>query len=179
MGRLKNAVLFSVKGLSVKLLERNSVSLAGLGRISPKAELITRNNGVIEMGKYVYVFDYASLSCDGGKMTIEEHVGINRSVILRCHGRIKIGSGTLLGPNVCVFDHNRKFGLDGLHDDYSVGSVEIGKNCWLGANVTVLKNTRIGDGCVIGAGCVVSGEIPAHSIVTGNRELTIRPIEQR
>ena len=177
--RIINAVGYAVKGLGLKIFSHNSVKIDGLGRISPKAEVITRNNGVIEIQKSVYIFNYACISSDGGKLTIEEHVGLNRGVLVRCHGKITIGSGTLLGPNVTVFDHNRKFSPEGVSREYSVGSVEIGKGCWIGANVTILKNTRIGEGCVIGAGSVVSGDIPAHSIVTSSRELEIRPIERR
>lgn len=179
MGRIKNAISYAVKGLCLKLFSHKSISFDGLGHFSCKAELITKNNGIIEMQDYVYIPDRASISVDGGTLKIGAHVGINRDMILRCHGRIEIGSGTSFGPYVCMFDHNHKFNAEGVSDDYSVGSIEIGENCWIGANVTILKNTKIGDGCIIGAGCVVSGDIPAHSLVTSNRDLVIRPIENR
>lgn len=59
------------------------------------------------------------------------------------------------------------------------GGVSIGNGTWVGANVTILKNTRIGENCVIGAGTVISGVIPDHSIVTGGRNIDIVPIKPR
>lgn len=55
----------------------------------------------------------------------------------------------------------------------------IGNGTWVGANVTILKGTVIGEKCVIGAGTVVSGMIPPHSIAKSGRELEIVPIEKR
>ena len=179
MIRLIQAALFLIKGLCLKLFSRKSVLIDGVGRISMKAEFLTRNGGVIEVGKNVRVCEGASISADGGRITLGEKVFLNRGVILRCHGRIEIGEGTLFAPNVSLFDHNHRFDVGGVCDGYSVGSIKIGKKCWIGANATILKNTQIGDGCVIGAGCVVSGVIPAHSLVTSNRDLLVRPIEPR
>ena len=55
--------------------------------------------------------------------------------------------------------------------------VNIGKDCWFGANVVVCPGVNIGDNCVIGAGSVVTRDIPANSFAAGNpcrviRELT-------
>ena len=53
----------------------------------------------------------------------------------------------------------------------------IGDNCWIGAGVIILKGTNIGEGSIIGAGCIIKGVIPPHSIVTMNRQLSIREIK--
>lgn len=45
--------------------------------------------------------------------------------------------------------------------------VTIGDNCWIAGNVTILAGSKIGSGCVIGVGSVVSGEIPDHSVAYG------------
>lgn len=57
-------------------------------------------------------------------------------------------------------------------------SVHIGNNCWLCANVTVLPGVTIGDGCVIGAGSVVTHSIPPHSFAAGNPCRVIREITE-
>lgn len=62
---------------------------------------------------------------------------------------------------------------------YKHGAVVIEKGCWIASNVIILRNTHIGEGCVIGAGACVKGVIPPHSLVTSDRELNIVPIEKR
>ncbi|MBR4727012.1 MAG: acyltransferase, partial [Clostridia bacterium] len=152
MIRLFHIILYTIKGLLLKLSLRGSLRMNGVGRIAMSAKITTSNNGSIELGQGVRVCAHAKLSADGGKLTIGENVGINPNMILHCHGRITIGDGTLFAPNVCIYDHNHRFDENGLAEGYSVGSIEIGRNCLIGVNVTILKNTKIGDGCVIGAG---------------------------
>lgn len=75
------------------------------------------------------------------------------------------------------FDNDHRFSAKhGVSQEHITAPVTIGAHCWLGANVTILRGTQIGDNCVIGAGCVVKGSIPAGSLVTQSRELNIRPI---
>lgn len=52
-------------------------------------------------------------------------------------------------------------------------------HCWVASNAVILKGADIGDNCVIGAGCVVKGTIPAGSLVTLENGQKIRPIEKR
>ncbi len=83
-------------------------------------------------------------------------------------GKIIIESGTICGENVKMYDHNHRFkDRNSLikEQGYSIGIIKIGKNCWIGSNVTILKDTHIGDNCVIGAGSVISGYIPSGTIV--------------
>ena len=56
--------------------------------------------------------------------------------------------------------------------------VVIGDDCWFGANVVVCPGVTIGEGCVIGAGSVVTRDIPAHSFAAGSPARVIRPITE-
>ena len=49
----------------------------------------------------------------------------------------------------------------------SKGGVKIGCNCWIGAKVTILDGTEIGNGCVVAAGAVVTGKFPDNVIIGG------------
>lgn len=113
------------------------------------------------------------------RIEIGEKCFFNHGCSLNALLEIKIGGGCIFGENVKIYDHNHRF-ADRIHQikeqGYSVAPVEIGAHCWIGSNVTVLKGTKIGDNCVIGAGCVIAEEIPENSIVTMNRELVIKPI---
>ena len=67
----------------------------------------------------------------------------------------------------------------GIEPGYRHGAIIIENGCWIAVNVIILRNTYIGEGCVIGAGAIVKGEIPLHSLVTCNRQLTIVSIKGR
>ncbi|MDR3465405.1 MAG: acyltransferase [Xanthobacteraceae bacterium] len=49
-----------------------------------------------------------------------------------------------------------------------LGPIAVGDDCFIGENAILLPGTRLGDGCIVGAGAVVRGEIPANSVVAGN-----------
>ncbi|WP_095587757.1 acyltransferase [Actibacterium ureilyticum] len=85
------------------------------------------------------------------------------------HGRIVIGDDVLFGPEVMVTAANYRFndGSPVTAQKMDEADVVIGNDVWLATRVTVLPGARIGDGAIIGAGAVVTGDIPAHAIAVG------------
>ena len=86
---------------------------------------------------------------------------------------IVIGDNCKFGNNVVLVDHDHNYrgcGQYTLENPEFVSSpIQIGNNVWVGANVTILRGTVIGDDCVIGAGTTLKGVIPAHSkVIQGN-----------
>lgn len=120
-------------------------------------------------GSYVAVVNNGTVSIGNG-------VRLNRNALVICHDAITIGDDCSIGPNVLIYDHDHRFGPDGLEAGYKTTPVTIGNNCWIGGGVTILRGTTIGDGCVIGAGTVVKGDIPPHTLVRSDRELIFTPI---
>jgi acetyltransferase-like isoleucine patch superfamily enzyme len=57
-------------------------------------------------------------------------------------------------------------------------NVEIGENVWIGARASIIGNVRIGDGAIVGAGTVVTKDVPAYSICAGNPMRVLREIPQ-
>ena len=115
----------------------------------------------------------------GGVLSIGKKVAFNRNCIIICRKSITIGDNVIFGPNVTIYDHDHVFTDSGIQPGYKHGEVIIDRGCWIAAGVTILRNTHIGEGCVIGAGTVVKGNIPPHSLVTSDRGLNIAPIENR
>lgn len=102
---------------------------------------------------------------------------------------VTIGDDVFIGPNcsiltpihpLCYQDrnsfHNEKTGAD-TNIEYSA-PVVIENNCWLGGSVTILPGVTIGEGCVIGAGSVVTRSIPANSLAVGNPCRVLRAITE-
>ena len=130
-------------------------------------------NRIISDGRMVIIVD------EDGCLKIGEKVYFNENAMISCKGQIVIGDGCQFGPNVKIFDNNHKFdSAHGVLSEHSIGKVKIGDNCWIGANVVLLKGTKIGKNSVIGAGCVIDKEIPEASIVTQGRELKIQRMEK-
>lgn len=117
-----------------------------------------------------------------GIVQIGDRVFFNNDCSINCVEAIKIGSYTIFGENVKIFDHNHIFNRKGIpisSQGLSHGTVSIGRNCWIGSNVTILKGANIGNNCVIGAGCVISKNIPDQTIVRLNTNQTQEKIIYR
>lgn len=116
---------------------------------------------------------------DGATLEIKDNVFLNNFCSINCLEKISIGENTLFGENVKLYDHNHSYqrnenGLRVSHSEFTTASIIIGKNCWLGSNVTVLKGVTIGDNCIIGAGCVIHKNVPANSTVLNHQNLNIK-----
>lgn len=110
-----------------------------------------------------------------GYIEIGENTFFNNYCSLNSHGIIKIGKDCLFGEGVKIYDHNHIFNTQKKinEEQFNVGKVIIGNNCWIGSNVTIIKGAIIGDNCTISAGSVISGIIPENSIVKRNKESQI------
>jgi acetyltransferase-like isoleucine patch superfamily enzyme len=74
---------------------------------------------------------------------------------------VKIGDNTIIGENVKVYDHDHTISDQYVvkHNEFKCISVSIGKGCWIGTNVVILKGVNIADNVIVGAGVVVSKSI--------------------
>ena len=152
-----------------------SINTKGLSTILPRTEIIIRNRGTITIGRDVSTQRRVTLSSVGGHIKVGNNVSFNRNVIIVCHESIFIGDNCILGPNILIYDHDHKFNFHDIsRDTFNTSPVIIDRNCWIGANVTILRDTHIGEGCIIGAGTVIQGNIPPHTIVKSDRELDIQ-----
>lgn len=127
------------------------------------------NNGIHYKINGLILRDRCSIRIrTGGILNIGNNVAFNNNCILTCRGKITIGSDTNIGPNCAIFDHDHDYMVEDRMNTYKIGTIEIGKNVWIGANVTILKDTVIGDNCVIGAGSVVKGTYRSNIMIAGN-----------
>ena len=119
------------------------------------------------------------------RFTIGKHISIgegcyfNQGITFIDDWKIEIGDHCLFGPNVtiCTTGHpvSPKHRMDGM---YSF-PIKIGNNCWIGANVVILPNVTIGDNSVIGAGSIVTKDIPANVVAFGAPCHVFREINEK
>lgn len=131
--------------------------------------------GKITFGKNVTFRKGFSLMIDKtGKVIIGNNVFFNNYCSINANEQITIGDGTLFGENVKVYDHNHCYkdvDVPIKEQGFTTAPISIGKHCWIGSNVVILKGVTIGDNCVIGAGCIIYKDVPANTVVVNKQEL--------
>ena len=125
----------------------------------------------------------------GAYIRIGDNVGMSGVTIYARKG-IEIGDNTAIGGNTKILDNDfhpieaetrNKLLADkkgGDSDLIPSKPIKIGRNCFIGCNAIILKGTELGDGCVVGAGAVVSGKFEAGSVIAGNPARVIRKMEK-
>lgn len=116
--------------------------------------------------------------CDYGKhIEVGKNFFANYNCTLLDVARIKIGDNCQLAPNVAIFTAGHPIHPVTRNSGYEYGKeVTIGNNVWLGGNTVVCPGVHIGDNVVIGAGSVVTKDIPDWCIAAGNPCKVIRKI---
>lgn len=126
------------------------------------------------------VFIEPNFRCEVGRnITIGSHAYINFDCVMLDNGPITIGDHVWIAPMVGLFTVNHALDFE----ERKAGAcrakpIVIGDGVWLGGHVTVLGGVAIGEGAVIGAGSVVTRDIPPHTIAVGNPARVVREITE-
>lgn len=130
-----------------------------------------------EIGGDCYIEPPLHSNFGGHHVHFGKNVYANFNLTLVDDTHIYVGDYTMIGPNVTIATAGHPI-LPVLREQayqYNA-SVHIGRNCWLGAGVIVLPGVTIGDNSVIGAGSIVTKDIPANVIAVGNPCRVLREI---
>ena len=127
---------------------------------------------LLKVGNNVCFKEYCSVTiADNGKIEIGNNVFFNSGCSISSLDTIRIGDNSIFGQGVKIYDHNHKY-----HDKekiiidqgYTTGAVVIEENCWVGANVVILKGVKIGQHSVVGANCIINTNIEPYSLVVSD-----------
>jgi acetyltransferase-like isoleucine patch superfamily enzyme len=122
-------------------------------------------------GSHSYI-DYKSYIRYPHKVSIGKSVAINRGCkfLASAHSDEKvdilIGDNSVFAPGVELLSAGHDYRYINLPDTY--GTITIGKNVWIGANSIILQGVSVGDGAIVGAGSIVSKDIPPYTVWVGN-----------
>lgn len=113
--------------------------------------------------------------CNIEKGAVLQHsikIGNNSGIGVNCvigPGTI-IGNGVMMGPDCLIYTHNHKFDKDLLryNGDTEINPVNIEDNVWIGARCIILPGVTVGKGSTIGAGAIVTKNVPEYTVVAGN-----------
>jgi acetyltransferase-like isoleucine patch superfamily enzyme len=161
-------------GSRVRFSGTNHISIEKGVWINQYAEIHSWGNPIkigantsIDLG--VSIRDYGHLGQSSG-IVIGEHSGLGPYCCLAGPGAINIGSNCMIASHCCMYANNH--GFDDLtrpmhSQPLTTVGITIEDDCWLGTGVKVLDGVTIGTGSVIGAGAVVSRDIPPYSVAVG------------
>ena len=132
------------------------------------------------LGKSEGAFINPPFYCDYGfNIEVGKNFYANYNCTILDVGKVTIGDNCMFAPNVAIYTAGHPIHPDSRNSMYEYGiPVSIGDNCWLGGNTIVCPGVKIGNNVVIGAGSVVTKDIPDWSIAAGNPCRVIRTITE-
>ena len=118
--------------------------------------------------------------CDYGyNIEVGENFFANYNLTVLDVARVRIGANAQIAPNVSIYTAGHPIHPDSRNSGYEYGiDVTIGDNVWLGGNACVMPGVTIGNNVVIGAGSVVTKDIPDNVIAVGNPCRVVREITE-
>ena len=167
-------------GLSQERLE-NKKKIFAFNHLEPdkieeKEKLLKEILG--KTGKYVNI--EAPFHCDYGyNIEVGENFFANYNFTVLDVGKVRIGANAQIAPNVSIYTAGHPLHPDSRNSGYEYGiSITIGDNVWIGGNACIMPGVTIGNNVVIGAGSVVTKDVPDNVIAAGNPCKIIRAITE-
>lgn len=116
--------------------------------------------------------------CDYGyHIEIGENFYANHNLMILDGNKVKFGDNVFIAPNCAFYTAGHPLDAEQRNKGLEYAKpIEIGNNVWIGGNVVVLPGVKIGDNCVIGAGSVVTKDVPENSVAVGNPCKVIRKL---
>ncbi len=133
-----------------------------------------------EIGENCYIEPPFHSNFGGAHVHFGNNIYANFSLTCVDDTHIYVGDNTMFGPNVTVATAGHPILPELRAKGYQYNApVHIGKNCWIGAGALILPGITIGDNVVVGAGSVVTKDLPSNVVAVGNPCKILREINER
>lgn len=170
---------WKLKIISLKLLFGKKILLHWSDKICPSVKVRINDSGIIQIGERVEIRENSVLNVTaGGKIVIDDRVFMNDGCYINAREFVHVGSDTMFGQGVKVYDHDHDYRSENLKVKFKQKSVEIGKNAWICSDVIILKGCVIGDHSVIAAGTVVRKDVANNVLCYTRMDTLEKTIEQ-
>jgi len=167
---------------SVTLIGIPGITIGNYSQINPYCYLKSEPpNGELIIGNHVVINRFSHISAKNSKVKINDFSYVGYNNWIGGQGNITIEQNFISGMNVVIISSNhdyRNISIPYYKGEEIKRDIFIGKHVWIGANSVILPGVSIGDGVVIGAGSIVTGNIPSNVIVAGSPAQAIKQIDQ-
>lgn len=132
-----------------------------------------------EIGEGCYIEPPLHANFGGRHIHFGKNIYANFNLTMVDDTHIYVGDCTMFGPNVTIATAGHPIQPELRREGYQYNaSVRIGKNCWIGAGAVILPGITIGDDTVIGAGSIVTKDIPSNVVAVGNPCRVLREVNE-
>lgn len=133
-----------------------------------------------EIGEGCYIEPPFHSNFGGGHVHFGKNIYANFNLTMVDDTHIYVGDYTMFGPNVTVATAGHPILPELREKAYQYNMpVHIGRNCWIGSGAVILPGITIGDNVVVGAGSVVTKDLPSNVVAVGNPCRVLRPINEQ
>ena len=145
-----------------------------IGKVSARVRaficrrLFANTAQIFNVGKNVD-FEYL-----GHLISLGDHANLGNNLKVAGNGKLKVGKHVMMGDDVMILTQNHKYLCPEGYDGFDIGEVVIDDYAWIGSRVIILRGVTIGKHAIIGAGAVVTKDIPPHAIAAGNPARVIK-----
>jgi len=170
LGKVGKNVVF---GINIVLRHPRKVFIGNNVTIDSNCVLDAKgdDNDGIFIGDGVFIGRNSILSCKNGSIYLKDHVNIGFNCEIMSASSVTVGKKTLIAAYSYIIGGDHEFSLPDkavLDQGRTSKGIELGEAVWLGAGVKVLDGVKIGRNTIIGAGAVVTKDIPENSTAVGN-----------